>query len=175
VSTSHAYISLVSDIFGPRYGASGVWVGTRFVASTEAGAPPKHKELVVSAGYDDIVRTLVYSGRPMNVRKTPYVAEWETQRQGEIAELVGQGYIPHDVELENHPERSLEGRMCKESSLGLFYSVSHVHIYRVDGQGSRIHQCTSNGRIEMQLLMSLHRMSSQRRRCMVACSCSEFY
>jgi NAD(P)H-dependent flavin oxidoreductase YrpB (nitropropane dioxygenase family) len=81
------------------------------VASTEAGAPPKHKELVVSAGYDDIVRTLVYSGRPMNVRKTPYVAEWETQRQGEIAELVGQGYIPHDVELENHPERSLEGRM----------------------------------------------------------------
>jgi NAD(P)H-dependent flavin oxidoreductase YrpB (nitropropane dioxygenase family) len=25
------------------YGASGVWVGTRFVASEEAGAPPKHK------------------------------------------------------------------------------------------------------------------------------------
>lgn len=93
------------------YGASGVWVGTRFVASTEAGAPPKHKELVISAGHDDIVRTLVYSGRPMNVRKTPYVAEWETQRQGEIAKLVAQGHIPHEVELENHPEKSLEGRM----------------------------------------------------------------
>jgi NAD(P)H-dependent flavin oxidoreductase YrpB (nitropropane dioxygenase family) len=59
-----------------RYGASGVWVGTRFVASEEAGAPPKHKELVLSAGYDDIVRTLIYSGRPMSVRKTPYVASW---------------------------------------------------------------------------------------------------
>ena len=59
-----------------RYGASGVWVGTRFVASEEAGAPPKHKELVLSAGYDDTVRTLIYSGRPMNVRKTPYVADW---------------------------------------------------------------------------------------------------
>lgn len=59
-----------------RYGASGVWVGTRFVASTEAGAPPRHKELVLSAGYDDVVRTLVYSGRPMSVRKTPYVLDW---------------------------------------------------------------------------------------------------
>lgn len=58
------------------YGASGVWVGTRFVASEEAGAPPLHKQLVVSAGHDDVVRTLIYSGRPMSVRKTPYVASW---------------------------------------------------------------------------------------------------
>lgn len=144
----HAYAFLVDDILGPSYGASGVWVGTRFVASTEAGAPPKHKELVISAGYDDTVRTLVYSGRPMNVRKTPYVAEWETQRQGEIAKLVAQGHVPHDVELENHPERSLEGRMCKQCLFGLSCSVSHVHICRVDGQGSRIHQCTLSNCLE---------------------------
>lgn len=61
------------------YGAAGVWVGTRFVASEEASAPKKHKELVLSAGYDDTVKTLVYSGRPMQVRKTPYVAEWSVQ------------------------------------------------------------------------------------------------
>ncbi|KAF9239670.1 2-nitropropane dioxygenase [Melanogaster broomeanus] len=93
------------------YGAAGVWVGTRFVASEEAGAPPKHKELVLSAGYNDVGRTLIYSGRPMNVRMTPYVAEWEFQRQQEIAELVSQGKIPHEVELEKHPEKSLDGRM----------------------------------------------------------------
>lgn len=29
------------------YGAQAVWVGTRFVASTEAAAPKKHKELYV--------------------------------------------------------------------------------------------------------------------------------
>lgn len=58
------------------YGASGVWVGTRFVASTEAGAPKLHKDLVLSAGYDDTVRTLIYSGRPMSVRKTDYVKDW---------------------------------------------------------------------------------------------------
>ncbi|KAG1749048.1 2-nitropropane dioxygenase [Suillus paluster] len=93
------------------YGASGVWVGTRFVASAEASAPPKHKEQLISAGHDDTIRTLIYSGRPLNVRKTPYVADWETRRQGEIAELVAQGKIPHDVELQTHPEKSLEGRM----------------------------------------------------------------
>ncbi|KAI6151012.1 2-nitropropane dioxygenase [Pisolithus tinctorius] len=62
------------------YGAAGVWVGTRFVASEEAGAPPKHKDLLA---YDDVIRTLVYSGRPMSVHKTPY----------------------------KHPEKSVEGRM----------------------------------------------------------------
>eukprot|EP00954_Amorphochlora_amoebiformis_P016583 1301943-Amorphochlora_amoeboformis.AAC.1 len=32
-------------------GASAVWVGTRFVASEEAGAPDRHKNGVVTAGY----------------------------------------------------------------------------------------------------------------------------
>ena len=65
-----------SHFSGMSYGASGVWVGTRFVASEEAGAPKIHKQLVLSAGYDDVAKTTIYSGRPMHVRKTPYVAEW---------------------------------------------------------------------------------------------------
>ncbi|TFK42755.1 2-nitropropane dioxygenase [Crucibulum laeve] len=91
------------------YGASGVWVGTRFVASVEAGAPKTHKELVVSAGYDDVIRTLIYSGRPMSVRRTPYVAEWETKRKAEIEALVAEGKVPHEVELERSPEKSIQG------------------------------------------------------------------
>ncbi|KAJ7771754.1 2-nitropropane dioxygenase [Mycena metata] len=109
------------------YGADGVWVGTRFVASVEAGANKTHKQMVISAGYDDVARTLVYSGRPMSVRKTPYVAEWfvnfplslysaaevrvtrETARKIEQEKLVADGKIPHDVELESNPDRSIEG------------------------------------------------------------------
>ncbi|PPQ74208.1 hypothetical protein CVT26_004499 [Gymnopilus dilepis] len=110
------------------YGASGVWVGTRFVASVEAGASKKHKEMVLTAGYDDVARTLIYSGRPMSVRKTPYVEEWhvspcrlisltdctsiafrETKRSAEIQQLVSEGKIPHDVELQSHPEKSVQG------------------------------------------------------------------
>ncbi|CAA7265151.1 unnamed protein product [Cyclocybe aegerita] len=92
------------------WGAQGVWVGTRFVASVEAGAPKMHKELVVSAGFEDVARTVIFTGRPMRVRKTPYVADWESNRQQEIKELTSKGIIPHYNELEKHPEKSVEGR-----------------------------------------------------------------
>jgi NAD(P)H-dependent flavin oxidoreductase YrpB (nitropropane dioxygenase family) len=49
-------------------GAEAVWVGTRFVASTEAGCSQLHKEGVVSAGFDDTLKTLVVSGRPLRVK-----------------------------------------------------------------------------------------------------------
>ena len=61
-------------------GASAVWVGTRFVASVEGDAPEKHKEAVVGAGHHDTVRTLVFSGRPMRIRKNAYVMDWENNR-----------------------------------------------------------------------------------------------
>lgn len=92
-------------------GAAGVWVGTRFVASTEASAPDYHKKQIVSAGYDDVQTTLIYTGRPLRVRATPYVRDWETKRQDEIKELTAKGTIPHDHELKSHPEKSLQGRM----------------------------------------------------------------
>ncbi|KAF8159362.1 2-nitropropane dioxygenase [Crassisporium funariophilum] len=92
------------------WGAQGVWVGTRFVASVEAGAPKMHKELVVSAGFEDVARTVIFTGRPMRVRKTPYVADWEENRQAEIKELTSKGVIPHYNELESHPEKSAQGR-----------------------------------------------------------------
>ena len=58
------------------WGAQGVWVGTRFVASVEASAPKAHKEAILTAGYEDAVTTLIYTGRPLRVRRTPYVDEW---------------------------------------------------------------------------------------------------
>jgi len=45
----------------------------------------------------------------MSVRKTPYVEEWETKRNKEIQELIEQGKVPHDIELQQHPERSVQG------------------------------------------------------------------
>lgn len=58
------------------WGAQAVWVGTRFVASEEAAGPRRHKELIVEAGWDDMVKTLIYTGRPVRVYKTPFVADW---------------------------------------------------------------------------------------------------
>ncbi|KAL8945752.1 MAG: hypothetical protein Q9222_007752 [Ikaeria aurantiellina] len=42
-------------------GASAVWIGTRFVLSEEAGAPKAHQEAVRTAGFDDNVRTIIFT------------------------------------------------------------------------------------------------------------------
>jgi NAD(P)H-dependent flavin oxidoreductase YrpB (nitropropane dioxygenase family) len=90
------------------YGAQAVWVGTRFVASDEAGATRAHKAAVLSADHGDITRTLIYTGRPLRVRRTPYVDDWEQNRQAEIRELTAKGIIPNQHEMEKHPEKSVQ-------------------------------------------------------------------
>lgn len=92
------------------WGAEGVWVGTRFVASTEASAPKAHKDAVLSASYEDAVTTLIYTGRPLRVRRTPYVDDWNNNRQAEIKELTSKGILPAEHELSQHPEKSLQAR-----------------------------------------------------------------
>jgi len=74
-------------------GAQGVWVGTRFVASTEAGCSQAHKEHVVSADFTDTGRTLVVSGRPLRVRYNEYIKDWHA-REDEIKRLTEQGIVP---------------------------------------------------------------------------------
>lgn len=93
------------------WGAHGVWVGTRFVASEEAAAPKAHKNQIISAKAGETTRTLIYSGRPIRVRNTPYVTEWNETRAEEIKDLTSRGIVPHSHELEQKPERSIEGKM----------------------------------------------------------------
>jgi len=81
-------------------GASAVWVGTRFILSEEAGAPKAHQEAVRTAGFDDNIRTIIFTGRPLRVRNNPYIDNWETNRAQEIKELTAQGHIPVEHDLE---------------------------------------------------------------------------
>lgn len=62
-------------------GAQGVWMGTRFIASTEAHAGDLYKQAVVDAGDEDTIITRAYSGKPMRVYKNDYVADWERRPQ----------------------------------------------------------------------------------------------
>ena len=80
-------------------GATGVWVGTRFVASTEAGCSQAHKESVVSATFEDTLRTLVVSGRPLRVRRNEWVDKWEAQPE-KIKELTEKGVVPIEFDME---------------------------------------------------------------------------
>lgn len=81
-------------------GASGVWVGTRFILTKEAGAPKAHKDAVLTSGFDDNIRTIIFTGRPMRVRSNPYIVNWETERQAEMKELSSKGVIPYEVDMD---------------------------------------------------------------------------
>jgi len=58
-------------------GAQGVWVGTRFIASTEARAAREFKAKIVESGGGDTTVTRCYSGKPMRVIDNAYVQEQE--------------------------------------------------------------------------------------------------
>ncbi len=62
-------------------GAVGVWMGTRFIASTEAHAGGLYRETIVAATDEATIRTRSYSGKPMRVQKNPYVEGWEARPQ----------------------------------------------------------------------------------------------
>jgi NAD(P)H-dependent flavin oxidoreductase YrpB (nitropropane dioxygenase family) len=81
-------------------GASAVWVGTRFILCDEAGAPEAHKESVRTASFDDTIRTLIFTGRPLRVRNNPYIDNWESSRQAELKELTSKGVLPYEADLE---------------------------------------------------------------------------
>lgn len=84
-------------------GAVGVWVGTRFVASEEAGCSKLHKEGVVSADFTDTLRTLVVSGRPLRVKANDYIKKWEAQ-PAKIKELTDRGIVPMMQDIEDEAE-----------------------------------------------------------------------
>ncbi|MBV9330219.1 MAG: nitronate monooxygenase [Alphaproteobacteria bacterium] len=60
-------------------GAQGVWMGTRFIASTEAHAAGMYKQVIVDADDEDTIITRSYSGKPMRVHKNEWVADWESR------------------------------------------------------------------------------------------------
>ncbi|KAI9865150.1 MAG: hypothetical protein M1813_002470 [Trichoglossum hirsutum] len=104
------------------FGANAVWIGTRFILCDEAGAPKSHQEAVRTCGFDDDIRTLIFTvsflspnthplksiatnklnkGRPLRVLKNPYILNWETNRVEEMKQLTSQGKIPVEHDLEN--------------------------------------------------------------------------
>lgn len=65
------------------FGAQGVWMGTRFIATHEANAGRPYKERLLAADSASTRITRCYSGKPMRVLDNPYVGDWE-KRTGEI-------------------------------------------------------------------------------------------
>jgi enoyl-[acyl-carrier protein] reductase II len=65
------------------FGAQGVWMGTRFIASHEARANEGYKKRITEITSADTAITRSYSGKPMRVVKNRWVSDWE-RRPDEI-------------------------------------------------------------------------------------------
>ncbi len=75
------------------YGASGVWMGTRFLMTHEANVEKPYKDTLLKSDVDSTTRSVVYSGRPMRVINNLYVAEW-ARKEYEAEALIKQGIPP---------------------------------------------------------------------------------
>ncbi len=62
-------------------GAQAVWMGTRFIASTESHAAAMYRDAIIQASDEDTVRTRSYSGKPMRVKQNKWTQDWESRPQ----------------------------------------------------------------------------------------------
>lgn len=66
---------------------------------------------IVDAGFDDTMRSTLWTGRPLRALATPYIRDWELNRRAEIERLQGEGQVVLDYELDRL-ER--EGKLTEE-------------------------------------------------------------
>ncbi len=64
-------------------GAQGIWMGTRFVASTEARAHQAYKSKILDIDESETIVTRCFTGKTLRAIRNRYTDEWEG-RQGEI-------------------------------------------------------------------------------------------
>ena len=107
-------------------GATGVWMGTRFIASKEAHAGELYRQAVVEAADEDTVRTRSYTGKPMRVKKNPYVEEWETRPQ-DIQPFPMQAMVSHQAGVMGGIGGQTEGLDPDRSCFAMGQSAGGVH------------------------------------------------
>lgn len=107
-------------------GATGVWMGTRFIASTEAHAGALYHETILGASDEDTIRTRCYSGKPMRVKKNPYVDDWES-RPADIQPFPYQAGISVRAGVMGGIGGQLEGLDPDKSCFAMGQSAGGVH------------------------------------------------
>lgn len=81
-------------------GASAVWIGTRFVPAKESNASNYAKQAIIKASFDSTIKSTLWTGRPLRSIKTPYIEDWEKNRQQELQALQAQGILAYDHEMD---------------------------------------------------------------------------
>ena len=101
-------------------------MGTRFIASQEAHAGELYRQAILEAADEDTIRTRSYSGKPMRVKKNPYVEEWETRPQ-DIQPFPMQAMVSHQAGVMGGIGGQIEGLDPDRSCFAMGQSAGGVH------------------------------------------------
>jgi enoyl-[acyl-carrier protein] reductase II len=107
-------------------GAQGVWMGTRFIASTEAHAGGLYKQVIVDAGDEDTIITRSYSGKPMRVFKNEWTADWESRPQ-DIKPFPQQSMMSSQAGVMGGIGGQIEGLDIKSSAFAMGQGAGAIH------------------------------------------------
>ena len=114
-------------------GAQAVWIGTRFIASTEAHAGGLYKQVIVDASDEDTVITRSYSGKPMRVFKNEWVADWEKRPQ-DIQSFPAQAMVSVQAGVMGGIGGQLEGLKHERSALAMGQGAGAIHDVKPAGE-----------------------------------------
>jgi enoyl-[acyl-carrier protein] reductase II len=107
-------------------GAQGVWMGTRFIASTEAHAAAMYKQVIVDASDEDTIVTRSYSGKPMRVHKNEWVSDWESRPQ-DIKPFPQQAMLSSQAGVMGGIGGQMEGLDIKRSAFAIGQGSGAIH------------------------------------------------
>jgi enoyl-[acyl-carrier protein] reductase II len=107
-------------------GAQGVWMGTRFIAATEAHAGGLYKQVIVDASDEDTIITRSYSGKPMRVFKNEWVADWEGRPQ-DIQKFPAQAILSHQAGVMGGIGGQIEGLSRERSAFAMGQGAGGIH------------------------------------------------
>ncbi|MEI9989730.1 MAG: nitronate monooxygenase family protein [Rhizomicrobium sp.] len=107
-------------------GAQGVWMGTRFIASTEAHAGGLYKQVIVDASDEDTIITRSYSGKPMRVFKNEWVADWEKRPQ-DIKPFPAQAILSSQAGVMGGIGGQIEGLTRERSAFAIGQGAGAIH------------------------------------------------
>ncbi|MBS0471851.1 MAG: nitronate monooxygenase [Proteobacteria bacterium] len=107
-------------------GAQGVWMGTRFIAATEAHAGALYKQVILDATDEDTIITRSYSGKPMRVFKNEWVADWEKRPQ-DIKPFPAQSMLSAQAGVMGGIGGQIEGLSRERSAFAMGQGAGGIH------------------------------------------------
>jgi enoyl-[acyl-carrier protein] reductase II len=101
------------------FGAQGVWMGTRFIASHEARAHERYKKRITEIDASDTRITRSYSGKPMRVIRNAWTDDWERRPQEILPFPAQMRHSADQMVLLGEPEGPFEAeRACMPCGQG---------------------------------------------------------